>query len=533
MTAAVAAFLEAQPLFTLFLTIALGYLVGEIGIGGLSLGSGAVLFVGLAIGAIAPKSAPPALVGTLGLLLFLYGVGLAYGREFFRGLTSAAGVKANLAAACGVVVALAVALGSVALMSVGIGPALGMFAGAGTSTATLQAVTAVLRSDAPTVGYSVAYPFGVAVPILVLFLARALFKPKVTPVSGQRLEIVEVELDPTRLPARSVAELLARVPAGIDVVAIRRDGHNVVPHGKIALRGGDCLMLAGTEPNALQSFAARLGNAAPGRMHGDRTDLEYVRVFASRKNVVGVPLGSLEMPFRFDHRIVHVRRGDADLLPREDLVLEFGDRVGVLVPPEHRQEVAQFFGDSIRGTAEFSYVSIGVGAAIGLLIGLVPIPIPGVGTVTLGLAGVLLFALWLGKQRRVAGLTFTLPLSASLVLRNFGLTVFLAQVGLASGRKFVQTVADTGFTYLAIGAVIAFVLAAVTLAVAMLVFRLPFDQAAGVMSGATGNPAILGFANKLAPTERTDIAYAMIFPSMTVLKILIVEIAAVVLGGSG
>jgi putative transport protein len=528
---ALAPFLEAQPLFTLFLTIAIGYLVGEIGIRGLALGSGAVLFVGLAIGALAPKAAPPAILGTLGLLLFLYGVGLAYGREFFRGLTSAAGIRANLAALCGVVAALAVALGSLAVMSVGIGPALGMFAGAGTSTATLQAVMAVLKSDEATVGYSVAYPFGVAVPILVLFLARALFKPQVTPVGGQRLEILEVEIDASRLPARSVAQLLARLPAGIDVVAVRRDGHNVVPHGKLELHGGDCVMLAGTDPGALASFAATLGTGARGRMHGDRSDLEYVRVFASKKNVVGVPLGSLEMPFRFDHRIVHVRRGDADLLPREDLVLEFGDRVGVLVPPEHRQEVAQFFGDSIRGTAEFSYVSIGVGAAIGLLIGLVPIPIPGVGALTLGLAGVLLFALWLGQQRRVAGLTFTLPLSASLVLRNFGLTVFLAQVGLASGQKFVETVAATGFTYLAIGAVIAFVLAAVTLAVAMLAFRLPFDQAAGVMSGATGNPAILSFANKLAPTERTDVAYAMIFPSMTVLKIVIVEIAAVVLGG--
>ena len=533
MTAAIAAFLEAQPLFTLFLTIAVGYVVGEVGFRGLSLGSGAVLFVGLAIGALAPKAAPPPLLGTLGLLLFLYGVGLAYGREFFRGLTSAAGVKANVAAICGVVAALGVALGSITVAAVGVGPALGMFAGAGTSTATLQAVIQVLQSDDPAVGYSVAYPFGVAVPILVLFLAKALFKPCVEPVAGQRLEIVEVELQPDRLPARSVAELLGRLPAGVDLVAIRRDGHNMVPNGKMALRGGDCLMLTGTDVPALQALAQSLGTAATGRMHGDRSDLEYVRVFASKKNVVGVPLGSLGMPFDFDHRIVHVRRGDADVLPREDLVLEFGDRVGVLVPPEHRQKVAQFFGDSIRGTAEFSYVSIGIGAALGLLLGLVPIQIPGVGTVALGLAGVLLFALWLGKRRRFAGLTFTMPLSASLVLRNFGLTVFLAQVGLASGPKFVQTVTDTGVTYLAIGASVAFVLASVTLAVAMLVFRLPFDQAAGVMSGATGNPAILGFANKLAPTERPDIAYAMIFPSMTVLKILIVEVAAVVLGGGG
>src|SRR4051794_20486153 len=94
--------LETQPLFTFFLTIALGYLVGEISIKGFSLGAGAVLFVGIALGGFAPKSAPPAMLGTLGLLLFLYGVGIQYGAQFFRGLTSADGLKANAAAALGV-----------------------------------------------------------------------------------------------------------------------------------------------------------------------------------------------------------------------------------------------------------------------------------------------------------------------------------------------------------------------------------------------------------------------------------------------
>lgn len=96
--------LEGQPLFTLFLTVALGYVVGEISIKGVSLGSGAVLFVGLAIGGFAPKSAPPALLGTLGLLLFLYGIGIQYGDQFFKGLTSVDGLKANAAAALGVIV---------------------------------------------------------------------------------------------------------------------------------------------------------------------------------------------------------------------------------------------------------------------------------------------------------------------------------------------------------------------------------------------------------------------------------------------
>ncbi len=165
--------LETQPLFTLFLTVALGYLVGEISIKGFSLGSGAVLFVGLAVGGFAPKAAPPALLGTLGLLLFLYGVGIQYGAQFFKGLTSAEGLKANAAAALGVIGAGMVSLALLPLFGVKLDAALGLFAGSGTSTATLQAIIAALQSDGAAVGYSVAYPFGVAVPILCIYALNA------------------------------------------------------------------------------------------------------------------------------------------------------------------------------------------------------------------------------------------------------------------------------------------------------------------------------------------------------------------------
>src|SRR3954468_11888671 len=125
---AIRTLLETQPLFTLFLTVALGYVVGEISIRGFSLGSGAVLFVGLAIGGFAPKAAPPGLIGTLGLLLFLYGVGIQYGAQFFKGLTSIDGLKANAAAFLGVIGAGVVALAMVPVFGVGLDDALGLFA---------------------------------------------------------------------------------------------------------------------------------------------------------------------------------------------------------------------------------------------------------------------------------------------------------------------------------------------------------------------------------------------------------------------
>jgi len=135
------------------------------------------------------------------------------------------------------------------------------------------------------------------------------------------------------------------------------------------------------------------------------------------------------------------------MLPRPDLILEVGDRVGVLVNRSKIKTVRAFFGDSIKGTADFSYISMGIGAALGLLIGMVPLPIPGVGRITLGLAGLLLFALYLGKVRRTGSMVWTMPLSANLVLRNFGLTIFLAQSAWPLVPSSLQRLARQGLSY--------------------------------------------------------------------------------------
>jgi putative transport protein len=184
----------------------------------------------------------------------------------------------------------------------------------------------------------------------------------------------------------------------------------------------------------------------------------------------------------------------------------------------------KFFGDSIKGTAEFSYISIGLGMAAGFLIGAINIPLPGIGKVALGLSGVLIVSLILGNLRRTRGMNWTIPLSANLVLRNLGLTLFLAQVGMASGPKFVATVAQTGLLMLGLGALVLLALVVPIVLLGLFVFRLPYDEVAGIVAGACGNPAILAYTNRLAPTDKPDLSYAMIFPGMTIVKILFVDI---------
>lgn len=516
--------LEQQPLMAMFLTIAIGYLVGEINIKGFSLGVGAVLFVALGMGWFAPKSVPAPMVGTLGLALFLYGVGVQYGKQFFIGLTSRAGGKANLIALTGVLAAGAVSLIFVKMMDLKLGYALGLFAGSGTSTPTLQAAIATLGNDDPAVGYSVTYPFGVAGPILFLYVAFMVLKPKIVVPTGSGMELLEIAVRNAELSGKSLGELVPVLPAGVQIVALRREGRNEPASPNFVIAENDVVLAVAPTKEALAQAGTLLGESAHGHFVKDRADLDYLRVFASRPALFGKTIGELDLPGEKAAIVIQVRRGDADIQPRPDLVIESGDRIGVLA---HRGDFAamrKFFGDSIKTTAEFSYIGIGIGMALGFLLGAIQIPLPDIGKIALGLSGVLIMALILGKLRRTRGMSWTIPLSANLVIRNLGLTLFLAQVGMSSGPKFAVTVADTGFAMLGMGVVVLIALVVPILILGLLVFKMPYDEVAGIVAGACGNPAILAYSNKLAPTDRPDIGYAMIFPGMTIVKILFVDI---------
>ena len=518
--------LVQQPLMALFLTIAIGYLVGEINVKGFSLGVGAVLFVALAVGWFAPKSAPAPMVGTLGLALFLYAVGVQYGKQFFAGLTSAAGRRANIIALIGVLAAGAVSLVFVKTMDIPLGHGLGLFAGSGTSTPTLQAAIANLGNDDPAVGYSVSYPFGVAGPILFLYIFFMILKPKLEMPTGTGAELLEIAVHNRELFGKTIAELMSTLPAGVQIAGLRRAQRNEPASPSQVLAENDVLLAVATTKAALTEASNTLGQVAHGRFIKDRRDLDYLRVFASRPALVGRALGDLDLPGDKDVAVLHVRRGDTDLLSEPELILEFGDRIGLLAHRGDFPALRKFFGDSIKGTAEFSYVSIGLGMALGFLLGAIAIPLPGIGKISLGLSGVLIVALILGRLRRTGGMNWTIPLSANLVLRNLGLTLFLAQVGMSSGPKFAATITQTGFLMLGLGMAVLVALVLPVLILGLFVYRMSYDEVAGIVSGACGNPAILAYSNKLAPTDRPDIGYAMIFPGMTIIKILFVDVVA-------
>ena len=525
-------FLEQQPLLALCLVIAVGYAVGEIRAGGFSLGIGAVLFVGLAAGILAPNSAPPAMLGSLGLVMFVYGIGIQYGRQFFAGLTSPFGVKANALAVISNLGAFAFCLAASAALPVNPAHLAGLFAGALTTTPALQAAIAATGSSEPALGYSVAYPLGLIIPILCIHVANRRIKAELPAEASTGLSLSEIVVRSESVVGRTLAEVGPSLPAGVQIVLVREGHRNRVPAPDIVLDHDDVVAVAGESEADVERARQIIGESAPGRITTDRLALDYFRYFVSKRTVVGARVADLAVPGVPEFAVVNVRRGDADLLPRPELVLEFGDRVGVVVHRSHRNAVRAHFGDSIKGTIEFSYVALGVGMALGVLLGLLPVPVPGVGPIALGVAGgPLIMALVLGRLGRTGNWVWTLPVSANLTLRNFGLTLFLAQVGMTSGPKFLATVQQMGVLFLALGAGIVFVPMAVSLIAGHLLLRFRFDDLLGVTAGGVaGNPSVLAFASSLVTTERTDIAYATTYPTAIVLRIVLVQVMLALLG---
>src|SRR6201992_4161490 len=216
----------SQPILTAFLAIGLGYLVGQISIFGFSLGIGAVLFVGLAIGAFAPKAQIIGPIGLTGLIMFLYGIGILYGRQFFEGIFGS-GRKYNLLALVACLAGLAVALGLGHIFNIKIGHTLGLYAGSMTSTASLQAALDVMKNKDPSIGYSIAYPFAVLGPILCIYFMTQIVKPKF-PAKAQRFHMAEISIGSSH-GVNKLDELMAGILSDVQVTMVRKGGQNFVP----------------------------------------------------------------------------------------------------------------------------------------------------------------------------------------------------------------------------------------------------------------------------------------------------------------
>ncbi len=530
-------FLHDHPLLILFGIIAFGYLLAKVEVRGFSLGVAAVLFMGLLVGWLAPGVELPEFVPQLGLVLFVYTLGLASGHGFFAALRLR-GLRDN-----------ALALGVVGISSVvvwGVGTALGMRgpqlagvrAGALTNPpARARAVDALKGVDAsptalaaPVLAYSICYPLGVLIPLIAVWRAGrtlqfdheepgvASYAPGTEPIVNATLA-VEVS---QRLNAR---QLRKTADWSVNFGRIRRGSHTKVVHDEEVFAPGDLVTVIGTQAN-LAAVAKALGSISNLHIDWDRSEIDYRRMFVSNAEVTGLPLKDLHLAERHEAVVTRVRRGDVDLVPDPEFELEPGDRVRVLAPRARMSEVQALFGDSLRRASEVDVITFGLGIALGLLLGAVPWSLASGRAFTLGLAGGPLIAgLVLGRLGRTGPLVWSLPFGANLTLRQFGLVLFLAGVGLRAGGLLAETLrAGDVLPMLVTGALVVTVSTTLSLLVGHTLLRIPLPVMLGMLSGIQTQPAVLALAVEKSRSDLPNMGYATVYPIAMVAKIVFAQV---------
>ena len=522
--------LASSPLLTLFLVIALGTLFGSIPFGPLKFGAAGALFVGLAAGALDPALGENlSLVSAIGLALFVYTIGLAAGASFFRDLRKQAPLLIG-AVALLAIYALIVTFGGKAL---GLSSPLlgGMFAGSLTTTPALAAATDASGGSAqPAVGYAIAYPVGVIVTMVVVTaLMRIKLPAQNDPASaaGLATQTIRVE-NPMRIQEiPGIAEVVGSSEGGLRISYLLREGKMQVAHPDGELKAGDLAFLVGI-PDAVETAGQALGKPIEEDISNDRTTVNFSRFTVSNTRLVGTPVANLFLPARFQSLLTRVRRGDTDMLATAGTRLQLGDRVLVVYPVEREADIAKTFGDSEHKISAIDYLPFGLGIAAGVALGLISIPLGSLGSLALGAtAGPLVVGLILGRIDRLGPLVFSLAPSANNMLRQMGLVLFLAAVGLSSGQAFAAKAFS--LTGIKIGLLAAAGMVPVLVAFWLLGKFLGLSTArmAGAIAGFVGQPAILSHVQTTIPDERCESGYSATFALGIIAKIVLVQIVMV------
>ena len=533
-----------NPLLLFFVVAAIGYPLGRIRIRGSSLGVAAVLFVGLAIGSIHPDLKLPEIVYMLGLATFVYTIGLASGPAFVASLQRD-GMRNNLLVIGMLVFATILTLIAQRMLHLKATVAAGLFAGSLTSTPALAGVLETIKQiktgvgldqflAEPVMGYSVTYPMGVMGGILAISLLQKLWKVNyadearnlnIPGAAREALRRATIRVSWDGAERETITELSRREKWDVVFGRVKRGDSFLLPGPRGRLRLGDLVAMVGTE-SELERVAAVLGERCEEEIDLERSEYEYRRIFVSNPRVAGRLLGSLNLYERFGATVTRVRRGDDDFLPHDNMVLQPGDRVRVVSRRDRMADVTSFFGDSYRAVSEVDILTFSLGLALGLLLGIVPIPLPGGITLKLGFAGgPLIVALILGTVERSGNLVWSLPYSVNMTLRQTGLVMLLAGIGTRAGYGFVSTFAtEGGFSIFAAGAAITFLTALATLWAGHRLMKIPMNLLIGMVGGCQTQPAILAYTLEQTGNDLPNIGYASVYPVATIGKILLAQV---------
>lgn len=529
--------LKSSPLLLLVLVVAVGFLLGQIKIAGVQLGVAMVLFVGIAVGSLDPALKLPDLIYFLGLSLFVYTVGLSSAPSFFRALNRQGLRQSGL-----VVVSLVASFICVLLLGRHFGLSGGIastvFSGSLTNAPSLASALDTLRSGgaseaqlAPVVaGYAISYPPGILIPLLLIPLFRA--------ITGVNLKEEAKTIPAYRLMSEKIEAFTVRVTredaVGVEVKVIarelgnaftfgrrRRDGLDEVVVSTTTFAIGDLVSVIGSESQA-QRVVARIGEMTDVHLEHDREQLDFRRVIVSNAKIAGRPLSELKLAEEHGAVITRIKRGEFEFIPTGETILQLGDRVRVLARRENHEGVSKFLGDKPRGLMDADLASLGLGMLIGLIIGEIPLPAPGGAHFKLGFAGgPLLVALVLGRIQRTGPIIWNISHTANATLRQFGLAIFAAGVGLKSGYQFSETLhSGAAVPMLIVGGVSSLVCGVVVLGWGFYVMKIPLNTLFGVYAAAQTQPVTLAFSVGQTGNELPSTAYATSSPFATVFKII-------------
>ena len=520
---AMASLFASSPLLALFVVVALGAAIGAIRIGPLRFGAAGALFVGLIVSALHPEvvSTHMSIVQPMGLAFFVYCVGISAGATFFQDLRKQTNLLALTTIVC--VVGALIALAGGRLLGLSSGLTSGLFTGALTAAPALDTATRLTGDPNAAVGYAFGYPVGVIGGILIVTITvtRKWVGPKDTPsLAGASLEAVSIHVS-KHINTRDID---AWRDQRVRLSYLRRDGRTRVTAPGEDLLPGDHVVMVG-DPASIKETAPLVGEILDHNLEDDRSDLAFERIVVSNPDVAGRSVSELNVTKRFGAVITRVRRGDLDLLARDDLDLQLGDHVAVVVPTDELDDVAEWLGDSERRVAEVDGMAFGIGLVLGLLLGIVSFPLPGGQGFQLGAAaGPLIVGMLLGALRRTGPLVWTLPAAANLTIRQIGLMLFLAALGLNAGPQFASLLGSPEGWRAALLAAVMVVVCCVIQALGAKFIGLSSARAAGGIAGFLGQPAVLQAADARVTDERIEAAYATLFAFAIIVKILLLPL---------
>lgn len=529
--------LASHPILLLFVVAALGYPLGRVKVLGVSFGVAMVLFAALAIGAMDQRLRLPEVFGQIGLVLFVYTIGLASGSAFFSAFKKD-GIKTVLLVWFGLAVAALITVVGGRLLGLSAPVAAGGFTGALTNTPALAGVVQALseaQKGMPVVGYSIAYPMGV----LGVILAQIAFwkwaperkadhevKALKRPLKSQTVLVTNPEIS-----GLSIQEIREKYKVKVLLGRYRREGKMSLSDASTLLMTGDEVNVVGTEDEVIKSTEL-LGRLSDDDLTLDRSVYDYRRIFVSNPAVLGRTLSDLRLPQDHGAIITRVRRGDLDFIPEATTILQPGDRVRVVADASRLPDLTKFFGDSYSRLSEIDVMSFSLGIAVGTLVGLIPIPLPGGLTVSLGLAGgPLVVSLILGSLHRTGPILWELPYSANLTLRQLGLILFFASVGTRAGFDFWQTLqTPAGAVMFGLFALVTLGTSFTFLMAARMIFPVSKAAILGMTAGIHTQPAALTFALDHTKNDQANLGYATAFPIASISKIILAQILLSIIG---